>query len=340
MNYQFLGKFPETRLRRNRQNQEIRSLVAETSITANDLILPLFVCEGTQIKEEISTIPDVFRYSIDNLLKIIEEACNLGIKAIMLFPVIDDALKDNQATESSNSNNLICRTIKAIKSQFKNILIICDVALDPYTASGHDGIIDENGNILNDETIHYLEKQALTCAKAGCDMVAPSDMMDGRITAIRKFLDNNNFQNVGIISYSAKYASNFYGPFRDAVGSSNNLKQGNKKTYQMDFHNSGEALREIAFDIEEGADAIIIKPAMPYLDIIANSRRSFPIPIFAYQVSGEFAMLKFAEKHNILNFINSYYESLIAIKRAGANAIITYGAIEICQFLKNNPQTT
>jgi len=326
--------FPQTRLRRNRQNQQIRNLVAETSISVNNLILPLFVCEGIKIKQKISTLPQIFCYSIDSLIIEIEKAVKLGINAIMLFPKIESALKDKIGSESFNENNLICRATTKISQLFPNLIIICDIALDPYSTSVHDGIINpENNLVLNDETIEILQKQALVQAQSGCNFLAPSDMMDGRIGEIRKYLDKNGFKNVGLISYAAKYASNFYGPFRDAVGSKANLN-GDKKNYQMNFCNKKEALREIALDISEGADSIIIKPALPYLDIINSAAENFLSPIFAYQVSGEYAMLYFAAKNNAFNFYHAYYESLIAIKRAGANAIITYGAIEMAKFIK------
>jgi porphobilinogen synthase len=335
MTYNFLEEFPLSRMRRSRLTPQIRNLVAENNLNINNLILPLFVCEGSNIKDEITNLPLVFRYSIDNLLKLLEQVVSLGINAIMLFPVIDDSKKDEIASEAINPNNLICRAIRAIKIAFPDIIIIADVALDPYNITGHDGIIDDRQLVLNDETIDILVKQSLIQSWAGCDFIAPSDMMDGRIIAIRKALDHNNLKNTSIISYSAKYASNFYGPFRDAVGSRSSLK-GNKKNYQMDFANSDEALREIAMDIKEGADAIIVKPALPYLDIISRAKNSFPIPIFAYQVSGEHSMIYFAAKNNAFDFISSYYESLLSIKRAGARAIITYLAIDIAIFLKNN----
>lgn len=328
-----ITNFPRTRMRRNRQNAWIRDLTAQTHILPSDLILPLFVIEGKNKEEKIINLPDVSRFSIDGIVKKAKEAAKLGIPAVMLFPVVDQKLKTADGREALNENNLICRTISAIKNAVPEIGVIADVALDPYTSHGHDGVVDKNGYVLNDETIDVLCQQAVVQANAGCDIVAPSDMMDGRVGIIRDALDDHSYINVGIMSYAAKYASNFYGPFRSAVGSSKNLKS-DKKTYQMDFRNSAEALREIALDVEEGADMVIIKPAMSYLDIIARASQEFKIPLISYHVSGEYAMLKFAQERGALDFEKAYQESLIAMKRAGSSAIITYGAIEVAKKIR------
>jgi porphobilinogen synthase len=306
--------FPRTRLRRNRKYGWIRELTAQTHVLPSDLILPLFVIEGKNKEEKIISLPDVSRFSIDLIVKKAKEAKSLGINAIMLFPVVDQKLKTTDGREALNKKNLICRTISAIKNAVPEIGVIADVALDPYTSHGHDGLIDKNGYVLNDDTIEILCEQALVQAAAGCDMVAPSDMMDGRVNIIRDVLDNETFIDVGIMSYAAKYASNFYGPFRSAVGSEKNLKT-DKKTYQMDFRNSNEAMREIALDVAEGADMVIIKPAMAYLDIIARASQEFKLPLISYHVSGEYAMLKFAAQKGAFDFEKAYMESLIAMKR-------------------------
>lgn len=324
--------YPFTRLRRNRNTNWMRELLAENSITVSDLILPIFIVEGENVKESISSMPDVYRYSVDEAEKIIKQAAQLEIKAVALFPSISNDLKTDNGDEAYNLDNLICRTIRHIKNAKIEIGIIADVALDPYTAHGHDGILVDDV-IDNDLTIEALKNQALTLAKAGADIIAPSDMMDGRISAIRKMLEENNFGNLIIISYAAKYASNFYGPFREAVGSRFLHGALDKKTYQMDSRNSKEALREIELDIAEGADIILIKPGMPYLDIIKAASSSFTIPVFAYQVSGEYAMLKFAAQNNALDFDKALIESLICFKRAGAKAIFTYGAIEAASII-------
>jgi len=314
----------------------VRELVAETSLNSSDLIMPFFVIAGKNKKEAIKSLPENYRFSIDLLVKEVAKARDLGIPAIMLFPVTDQKLKDKNGKEALNPKNLICQAVAAIKKAVPNIGVICDVALDPYTSHGHDGILSPDSTyVLNDQTVEILCKQALIQAKAGCDMVAPSDMMDGRIGAIRKYLDENNFENVGIISYAAKYASNFYGPFRDAVGSAKNLNFGDKKNYQMDFRNTEEAIREVALDISEGADMVIVKPGLPYLDIVTKIKQNFGVPIFSYQVSGEYAMLKLAAENNLLNFEAALHETLIAFKRAGSSAIITYGAMEIAGSLNN-----
>lgn len=320
--------FPRTRLRRNRQASWVRELTAQNRLVPSDLILPLFVIEGKNKEEKILSLPGVSRFSIDLIVKKAKEAQKLGIPALMLFPATNQKLKDASGKEALNSENLVCRTIAEIKNAVPEIGVIADVALDPYTSHGHDGIINENGEIDNDVTIEILCEQALTQTQAGCDVVAPSDMMDGRIGVIRDYLDSHNFTNIMIMSYAAKFASAFYGPFRDAVGSASNLKKSDKKTYQMDFRNSLEAMREIELDVAEGADSIIIKPGMPYLDIVSQAAQNFSLPIIPYQVSGEYAMLKIAAENGAFDFEQAFFESLIAFKRAGSSAIITYGAIE------------
>ena len=328
-----LGQFPSTRLRRIRMKEFSRRLVSENNLSVNDLIWPLFVCEGNNIADKINSMPGVFRYSIDNILKELETAVKLKIPAIALFPQIDSGLKDEKGSEATNKNNLICRTIKSIKKNFPDLGVICDVALDPYTNHGHDGLV-VNNIVDNDTTLEVLEKQALVQAVAGCDIIAPSDMMDGRVARIRNILDENKFQNTLILSYAAKYASKFYGPFRDAISSSGNLKGGSKSTYQMDMANSNEALREVALDIQEGADMVMVKPGMPYLDIIQRIKSEFNIPTFAYQVSGEYAMIKGAINNNWLDS-QVIKESLLSFKRAGADGILTYFAKEIAEELNN-----
>ena len=328
-----LGQFPSTRLRRIRMKEFSRRLVSENNLSVNDLIWPLFVCEGNNIADKINSMPNVFRYSIDNILKELETAVKLKIPAIALFPQIDSGLKDEKGSEATNENNLICRTIKSIKKNFPDLGVICDVALDPYTNHGHDGLV-VNNIVDNDTTLEVLEKQALVQAVAGCDIIAPSDMMDGRVARIRNILDENKFQNTLILSYAAKYASKFYGPFRDAISSSGNLKGGSKSTYQMDMANSNEALREVALDIQEGADMVMVKPGMPYLDIIHRIKSEFNIPTFAYQVSGEYAMIKGAINNNWLDS-QVIKESLLSFKRAGADGILTYFAKEIAEDLNN-----
>ena len=321
------GKYPKLRLRRSRQENWSRRLIEESNLSANDLILPIFITEGNNKKQKIKNMQNIYRYSLDKLPKIIDRAIKLKIPMVALFPFIEKKLKDNYGSEAINENNLVCRAIKKIKNKYKNkIGIMCDVALDPYTSHGHDGIL-QNGKILNDETNEMLIKQALLQANMGCDVIAPSDMMDGRIGLIRKSLDKNNLINTQILSYAVKYASNFYGPFRNAVGSKNLLK-GDKKTYQMDFRNKNEALREVSLDIKEGADMVMVKPGLPYLDIISIVKDNFKIPVIAYQVSGEYSLIVNGIQKNILSK-KSVIESLIAFKRAGANAIVTYFADQI-----------
>jgi len=327
-----IGKYPGLRMRRNRKTDWIRRLVSEHNLSVSDLILPLFVKEGKKKKEIIKSMPGIYRYSIKDLCKIVEKACKLKIPLIALFPYTSLSKKNKNGTEAINENNLICRAVKTLKKEFKNdIGIMCDVALDPYTNHGHDGII-KNKKIDNDLTVEILIKQSLLQAEMGCDIVAPSDMMDGRIGRIRKELDKQSFSDTQIVSYAVKYASNFYGPFRDAVGSKKILK-GDKRTYQMDFKNSSEALREVALDVKEGADIIMVKPGLPYLDIIKTIKDTFKIPIFSYQVSGEYSLIKNGIQKGIINH-DAIFESLISLKRAGSNAIVSYFTLEIADQLK------
>ena len=325
------GKYPNLRLRRNRKKDWSRRLVQENTLSYNDLILPIFVIEGKNKKQLINSMPDVYRYSVDRLSEIIDKAILKKIPMVAIFPYTNQKYKDNFGTEALNEDNLVCRSILYIKKKYKDkIGIMCDVALDPYTNHGHDGIL-KKGKILNDETNKILVKQSILQAQMGCDVIAPSDMMDGRIGLIRKELDKNKFYEVQILSYAVKYASSFYGPFRDAVGSKKALK-GDKKTYQMDYKNSVESLREVALDIKEGADMVMVKPGMPYLDIIKLVKDNFKIPVFAYQVSGEYSLIKNGIKKGLLNE-DSILETLISFKRAGANAIVTYFANDVAKFL-------
>lgn len=337
---QFLGEsmletvsYPFTRMRRTRSAEFSRKLIRETTLQVNDLIYPIFVTEGTAIAEAIPSMPDIYRLSIDKVVAEAKEVYELGIPAIALFPVIPSAKKSLLAEEAYNPNGLIQTTIRAIKNEVPKLGIITDIALDPFTTHGHDGIIENAGYVLNDPTIEILVKQALSHAQAGADIVAPSDMMDGRIKAIRIGLENAGFLNTQILSYSAKYASGFYGPFRDAVGSKTNTQHIDKSQYQMDPANSDEALREVALDIQEGADIVMIKPGMPYLDVIYRVKQHFKVPTFAYQVSGEYAMIKAAAQNNWLIEQNIALESLICLKRAGADAIFTYFAKKIAILL-------
>lgn len=311
-------------MRRNRSDDWGRRLVSETRISVDDLVWPLFVTEGSNVAEPVKSMPGVERLSIDRIVKAAGQAVELGIPAIAIFPNTEPKLKTPDAIEAFNPDNLVCRTVRAIKEAHAGLGVICDVALDPYNVDGHDGIV-RNGKILNDETVAALCRQAIVQARAGCDIVAPSDMMDGRIQAIREALDGEGFQDVRILSYAAKYASAFYGPFRDAVGSGGALK-GDKKTYQMDPANSDEALREVAMDIAEGADMIMVKPGMPYLDIIERIKTTFAMPTFAYQVSGEYAMIHAAAANGWLDLDAAMMESIIAFKRAGADGVFTYFA--------------
>ena len=314
-------------MRRSRKNSWSRRLVQENSLSYNDLILPIFLTDGSNKKIPIKSMPNIYRYSIDKLSKIIDKSIKKKIPMIALFPQTNFKLKNPLGSEALNENNLVCKAIRYIKKRYKNeIGIMCDVALDPYTSHGHDGLL-KNNRIVNDETINILVKQSLLQASMGCDVIAPSDMMDGRIGKIRKELDKNKFEDVQIISYAVKYASSFYGPFRDAVGSKGALR-GDKKTYQMDFKNTNEALREVSIDIKEGADMVMVKPGLPYLDIIKNVKEHFKIPVLAYQVSGEYSLIANGIKQGIIDD-NVIYETLMAFKRAGSNAIISYFADQI-----------
>ncbi|QNT78919.1 porphobilinogen synthase [Entomobacter blattae] len=328
--FSYSGRYPLARLRRNRTNANIRSLVAENYLSVKDLIWPVFIMDHQQ-QEKISSMPGVKRTTLDELVAYVEPAIKLGIPALALFPLTDKAKRDAMGSESYNPHNLICRAARTIKAHFPDLLLIGDVALDPYTDHGHDGII-KNGEILNDETVEVLIKQALNQAEAGIDTLAPSDMMDGRIGAIRAALDQNHYTNTRIMSYAAKYASVFYGPFRDALGSGGLLK-GDKKTYQMDPANSDEALREVEMDLAEGADMVMVKPGMPYLDILRRVKENFGVPTFAYQVSGEYAMLMAAIQNGWLEREKTVLESLLAFKRAGANGVLTYFALEAAEYL-------
>jgi len=326
------GKFPELRLRRSRKNNWSRRLIEENNLTSNDFILPIFLIDGKNKKQPIKSMPGVYRYTIDKLNFIVDKAIKKKLPMIALFPYTDKKKKNALGTEALNENNIVCKALKKIKKKYKNeIGVMCDVALDPYTSHGHDGLL-KNKYVLNDETIKVLLDQSLLQAQMGCDVLAPSDMMDGRIGEIRKSLDKNGFKMTQILSYAVKYASSYYGPFRDAVGSKNLLK-GDKKSYQMDFKNSDEALREVALDIKEGADMVMVKPGLPYLDIIKKVKENFKIPVLAYQVSGEYSLLEYGIKNN-LSDKKIILESLIAFKRAGANAIISYYADRLDQIIE------
>ena len=326
------GKFPGLRLRRSRKNEWSRRLVEENNLSPSDFILPIFLVDGKNKKQKVKTMPGVYRYSLDKINYLIDKAIKKGLPMIALFPCTDKKRKNTLGTEALNENNLVCRALQLVKNKYKDeIGIMCDVALDPYTSHGHDGLI-KNNYVLNDETVEILIKQSLLQAQMGCDVLAPSDMMDGRIGKIRKSLDKNGYEMTQILSYAIKYASNFYGPFRDAVGSKS-LLIGNKKNYQMDFKNSAEALREVSLDIKEGADMIMVKPGLPYLDIIRQVKENFKIPIMAYQVSGEYSLLSNGINKGFINK-NVILESLIAFKRAGANAIVSYYADRIDEILR------
>ena len=326
-------KFPKSRLRRLRLNSNIIDLVSENDLSSNDLIQPLFIKENLKGTEKIESMPGISRFGEDALLKEIEDIINSGINSVALFPVIDSSKKNNQGTESTNSSNLICKSIRNIKEAFPEIIIISDVALDPYTDHGHDGIIVDD-YVDNDATIEILKSQSLVLADAGADIIAPSDMMDGRIGIIREALENADYKNTILLSYAAKYNSKFYGPFREAVNSANNLGSSSKASYQMSQKNKNEALHEVAMDINEGADIVMVKPGMPYLDIISSIKETFKIPTFAYQVSGEYSMLKLAINKGWLDE-NVMLESLLSFKRAGADAILTYSAKDISMEIKN-----
>ena len=320
-------------MRRNRRDDWNRRLVAENTITANDLILPLFVHDAEEEHTDIPSLPDIQRHSIGSLIDQAGKAKELGIPVVAVFPVIDSSLKDAEGSEAINPENLVCRAVKALKAAHPNLGIMCDVALDPFSDHGHDGLL-RDGYVANDETLKVLAEQAVVQASAGCDIIAPSDMMDGRVGSIRTALDSAGHQAVRILAYSAKYASALYGPFRDAVGSTSNLANGDKKTYQMDPANSDEALREVEMDIAEGADMVMVKPGLFYLDIIRRVKEEFGMPTFAYQVSGEYAMIKGAAENGWLDWDSTIMESLLAFKRAGANGVLTYAAIEVAQRLR------
>ncbi len=325
------GHYPGTRMRRNRADAWTRRLVAENRLSPDDLIWPIFLVDGKKSKDPVASMPGVERLTVDLLGAAVAEAKGLGIPAVALFPLVPEDLKTESGEESCNRDNLMCRAIAAIKAAEPEIGVIADVALDPYTTHGHDGILHE-GRILNDESVKMLVMQALTLAEAGADIVAPSDMMDGRVGAIRESLDSAGMAGTRIMSYAAKYASCFYGPFREAVGSAAAL-QGDKKTYQMDPANSDEALREVALDLAEGADMVMVKPGLPYLDIVQRVKESFAVPTFAYHVSGEYAMLKAAAANGWLDNDRAILESLTAFKRAGCNGVLTYAAIEAARLL-------
>lgn len=325
-----------TRLRRMRKDEFSRRLMRENHLLADDLIYPMFVIEGENQREAISSMPGIERVSIDQLLLEAGECIELGIPAIALFPVISGDKKTDDASEAFNPDGLAQQAVRALKDKYSNLGVITDVALDPFTSHGQDGLIDDEGYVLNDETIEVLVKQALSHAEAGADIVAPSDMMDGRIGAIRTALENNGFSNTRILAYAAKYASSFYGPFRDAVGSSGNLGSGNKYSYQMDPANSDEALREVAMDIEEGADMVMVKPGLPYLDIVRRVKDEFKMPTYVYQVSGEYSMLKAAAQNGWLDERDTVLESLLSIKRAGADGILTYFSKSVAQWIKES----
>ena len=326
------AEFPLTRMRRNRRDDWSRRLVSENRLTVDDLIWPVFVVEGTGVRQEIASMPGVTRVSIDLLVEEARRAADLGIPAIAVFPSVAASLKTPDAAEAVNPNNLVCRAVRAVKAAVPKLGIICDVALDPYNSDGHDGLVIDN-YVVNDGSVEVLCRQAVIQAEAGCDIIAPSDMMDGRIRAIREALDEAGCEPVRILSYAAKYASAFYGPFRDAVGSKSALKGGDKKTYQMDPANTDEALREVAMDLSEGADMVMVKPGMPYLDIVRRVKDAFSVPTMAYQVSGEYAMMKAAALNGWLDWDKVMIESLMAFKRAGADAILTYTAPEAARLL-------
>ena len=327
-------RFPNTRLRRLRATKSLRNLIRENSLSPHDLIQPIFLIEGRNKIEKVNTMPNIYRYTVDKAIVEIKKLKKLGLEAIALFPRINKKHKDLTGSESYNPGGLIQKAISEIRLKINDITIISDVALDPYTSHGQDGIISKKGDVLNDETIEVLIKQALSHAECGTDIIAPSDMMDGRIKKIRQALEKNSYHNTILLSYSAKYSSNFYGPFRDAVGSEKNLGSSNKNTYQMDYSNKKDAINEVELDINEGADIVMVKPSLPYLDIISRINEKFNIPIFAYQVSGEYSMIKAVSKNNWLDEKKIVLETLTSIKRAGANAIITYFAKDALKWMK------
>jgi len=330
------NRYPNTRPRRMRANDFSRRLMAENKLSADDLIYPVFVLEGENRVEDIVSMPGIQRKSLDNLLVELEEVYQLGIPAVAIFPVINESRKSLLAEEAYNENGLVQQAVRVIKEKFPKLGVITDIALDPYTSHGQDGIIDDNGYVLNDTTVEVLVKQALSHAAAGVDIVAPSDMMDGRIGAIRQALEKAGYVNTKILAYSAKYASAFYGPFRDAVGSGGNLGKADKKTYQMDPANGDEAFHEIALDLQEGADMVMVKPGMPYLDVIYRAKQNFKVPVMAYHVSGEFAMLKAASANGWIDEKKCVLEAMVGFKRAGTDAILTYYAKDVARWLKES----
>ena len=327
------GKFPSTRLRRNRKSSSVRRLVAETGLTSADLIYPVFVLDDGKPSEPIPSMPGISRHSIAAMSEDVKRAVDLGISAIALFPVIEPDRKSECGEECFNPDGLVQKSVRTLKAEYPDLVVITDVALDPYTTHGQDGIIDDTGYVLNDETIEMLARQARSHADAGADMVAPSDMMDGRVAAIRNTLEDNAHRNTLILAYAAKYASCFYGPFRDAVGSSANLAGGDKYNYQMDPANSDEALREVGLDLAEGADIVMVKPALPYLDVIRRVKDTYQVPVFAYQVSGEYAMLKAAAEKGWVDERSAVLEALLSIRRAGASAILSYYSLDVAGWL-------
>ncbi len=329
-----LGAYPQRRMRRMRRDDFSRRLMRENRLTVDNLIYPVFIIDGKNRTENITSMPGVERYTIDKLLSRAEECVKLGIPAMALFPAVEPSIKTADGREAVNPKGLVPRAVAALKKHLPELGIITDAALDPYTTHGHDGVLDRNGYVLNDKTVSVLQKQALVCAGAGVDIVAPSDMMDGRVGAIRAALDGKGFIHTRILSYAAKYASGFYGPFRDAVGSSKTLGSGNKYTYQMDPANSDEALREVALDLEEGADMVMVKPGMPYLDIVRRVKDEFRQPTYRYQVSGEYAMLKAAAINGWLDEQRCVMEALLAFRRAGADGILSYFAVDAARWLK------
>jgi porphobilinogen synthase len=330
-----LGRFPARRMRRARRDDFTRRLVRQSRLSADDLILPVFVCEGKDVVQPVASMPGVMRTSVDRLLPVAEQALTYGVPALALFPAVEAGLKTDDAREAFNDQGLVPRCVRELKKRFPALGVITDIALDPYTVHGQDGLVNDAGYVVNDETIEVLRKQALAHAEAGVDIVAPSDMMDGRIGAIREALDARGFIHVRILAYAAKYASSFYGPFRDAVGSGTSLGKGDKKTYQMDPGNSDEALHEVALDLEEGADFVMVKPGLPYLDIVRRVKERFGVPTFAYQVSGEYAMLKAAASQGWIDGDACMMESLLCLRRAGADAILTYFAIDAARRLRS-----
>ncbi|MFC5481371.1 porphobilinogen synthase [Massilia suwonensis] len=328
------GQYPATRMRRMRRDPFSRALMRENTVTASDLIYPVFILDGENQRQQVASMPGVERVSVDLLLKVAEECVSLGIPVLALFPVIDASLKTYDGVEATNPDGLVPRAVRALKKHFPELGILTDVALDPYTTHGQDGLPDETGYIVNEKTIAMLTRQALAQAEAGVDVVAPSDMMDGRMGVIRNALEQRGFIHTRLMAYSAKYASAFYGPFRDAVGSAANLGKADKNTYQMDPANSDEALREVALDLAEGADMVMVKPGMPYLDVVRRVKEEFKVPTFAYQVSGEYAMLKAAAQNGWLDHDKVMMESMMAFKRAGADGVLTYFALDVARKLK------